>query len=666
MKRFISLAIVLALVVSLAVMPVAAASFTEAMGEGNRFYTAVKYMEDNGIFQESDLNGSDANAWLQGDATRIEYATWLARFAGAELNVPAAQAEAETHVLDATNDLAAIAAGDKADGETETVADYFTVHYGAKTKIDSSKKDFEDGYSATQRLNFQGKTVFGDTVSYAVSFTTSAAATVKIWWVSGGDGRQFHLFDANGTELSATADESVKNSLYISELSVDAAGTYYLGLVEGSNYLFKLEVAEEAASAGSDLIFPDMEEYVGTEAYAAVEWGVANGYINGYKDGTFRPDREISREEMCALIARYFRANKWNGLKATENITLFVDQDEFSAYTTSEQNVVDCVKYGLITGRECGRFDAKHWENGEEVYTSRQQVAAIFYRASGNPLYTTKLYGELMLDGGKFTARVNEHYTAVLTFPAGAVSMDKVTVKGEVGPLPSIGLDSKHTASKTVSTGINETLELANFLENCYSFAGATVNVDIAGNTFTYDVWPAETDENGNTTVVFMCQNACDARTAWNTLADVASLHSNEDGAYAILTSGSSIRVGEAVAEFNRGETDWVVEKYEGTDALWTQFEQKINIDTDAGAEGIEVVLEKGITGAFGSRAVTLDEDVVVTVEGFSAYDLGEALRALTDREADLTQAGMDLIDAIDALFGEMSGATIDVTIEIG
>ena len=664
MKKFISLAIVLALVISLAAMPVAAASFTDALGEGNRFYTAVKYVEENGIFLESDVEG-DVNAWLQGDATRIEYATWLARFAGADLNAPAAQAEGAVYTLDTTTDLAAVAAGDKADGETETVG-AFTVHYGAKTKIDGSKKNFADGYSATQRLNFQGKTVFGDTVSYAVSFTTSAAATVKIWWVSGGDGRQFYLFNENGDQLTGTTGDSVKNELYISELSVDAAGTYYLGLVEGSNYLFKLEVAEEASSAGSDLIFPDMEEYVGTEKYAAVEWAVANGYINGYKDGTFRPDREISREEMCALIARYFRANNWNGLKATENITLFVDQDEFSAYTIEEQNVVDCVKYGLITGRECGRFDAKHWENDQTVYTSRQQVAAIFYRASGNPLYTTKVYAELALDGGVFSARVNEHYTMVLTFPAGVVSMSKATVYGEVGPLPSIGLDSKYTGSKTISTGVNETLELANFLGNCYSFAGATVNVDIAGNTFTYDVWPAETDENGNTTVVFMASNACDARAAWNALADVASLSSNDAGSYVTLTNGSSIRVGEAVAEFKRGQADWTVTEFNGTDALWDEFEEKINVDTEAGNEGIEVVLEKGITAAYGTRAVTLNEDVVFTLEGVSAYELGEALIALTDRNADLTQAGLDLVEAVDALFGELSGATVDVTIEIG
>lgn len=661
MKKFISLAIVLALVISLAAMPVAAASFTEAMGEGNRFYNAVKYMEDNGIFQESDLNGTDANAWLQGDATRIEYATWLARFAGAELNAPAAQAEGATYTLDAAAVLADAAHKDPI-AEGTVYADFFTI-VGTKAIAQVSGSDYSILVDKKEQV--------------AIEFTVSGDAELSFVFSSTGSSNesQVAVKDASGNYIADVNGETVLSVTGTFKAAVTAsyaltAGTYQI--VSNKDFgargarVYSVTVTEAASgSESTDLIFPDMEAYVGTEAYAAVEWGVANGYIAGYKDGTFRPDRPISREEMCALIARYFRANNWSGLEPTDNITLFVDQDEFSAYTTSEQNVVDCVKYGLITGRECGRFDAKHWENGETVYTSRQQVAAIFYRASGNPLYTTKLYAELACEGGVFSARVNEHYTVVLTFPKGEVSVSKVTVTGEVGPLPSIGLDGKYAGSKIVSTGINEKLDLSNFLGNCYTFAGATVNVDIAGNSFTYDVWPAEIDENGNTTVVFMASNACDARAAWNALADVASVSSNDQGSYAVLTNGSSLQVGEYIAEFNRGADDWTVTEFNGTEALWDEFEEKINIDQDTDAK-IELILENGITAAYGSRAVILNSDVTVSVDGIYAYELGEALYALTDRNADLQQAGMDLIDAVDALFGELSGATVDVTVEIG
>ncbi|MBQ8167345.1 MAG: hypothetical protein IJZ96_09975, partial [Lachnospiraceae bacterium] len=58
------------------------------------------------------------------------------------------------YVLDATTDLTAMAAGAKADGDTEKAGtdDYFTVIYSASTKVDGSNKTFDDGYTASQRF----------------------------------------------------------------------------------------------------------------------------------------------------------------------------------------------------------------------------------------------------------------------------------------------------------------------------------------------------------------------------------------------------------------------------------------------------------------------------------------------------------------------------------
>ena len=118
------------------------------------------------------------------------------------LMLPAAfAAEGKTYVLDTTADLEACAAGDKADGETQVVNDYFTIYYSAKTKIDSSKKNFDDGYAATQRLNFGGKVAFGDDVKNVIEINTSAAATVKLWWVANKDGREMGIFNASGEVL---------------------------------------------------------------------------------------------------------------------------------------------------------------------------------------------------------------------------------------------------------------------------------------------------------------------------------------------------------------------------------------------------------------------------------------------------------------------------------
>ena len=105
-------------------------------------------------------------------------------------------AEENVHVLDVSTDLEAIAPSEENLGKEIVVNDYFTVIMGSKTKIDGSEKTFADDYAATQRLNFQHKTKIDDAgvILPAVKFTTSAAATVKLWWVEGGDdNRQFAI-----------------------------------------------------------------------------------------------------------------------------------------------------------------------------------------------------------------------------------------------------------------------------------------------------------------------------------------------------------------------------------------------------------------------------------------------------------------------------------------
>lgn len=155
-----------------------------------------------------------------------------------------AMAADEKYVLDATNDLTAFSEGSKKDGDIEAAGTdgYFTIFYSAKTKVDGSNKNFEDGYTASQRINFGGSTDVGDNTKNAIMIKTSGAAKVKIWWVCGGDGRQQAIYSSTGSILSKTDVASVKNSLYISELSIAEAGTYFIGNVHGNNYYFKIEV----------------------------------------------------------------------------------------------------------------------------------------------------------------------------------------------------------------------------------------------------------------------------------------------------------------------------------------------------------------------------------------------------------------------------------------
>ena len=152
-------------------------------------------------------------------------------------------------ILDTTTDLVAFAQGTKADGDSEKAGteDYFTLLYSAKSKVDSSKKTFDDTYAATQRVNFGGKVT---TEKNAIMFTTNNAATVKVWWVEGGDdNRQMTILDAAGTVVVTTAETLAKNATCISTFELAEAGTYYLGSAVGNNYIFKVEVTETPGGA---------------------------------------------------------------------------------------------------------------------------------------------------------------------------------------------------------------------------------------------------------------------------------------------------------------------------------------------------------------------------------------------------------------------------------
>ena len=62
--------------------------------------------------------------------------------------------------------------------------------------------------------------------------------------------------------------------------------------------LYRMEPREQAPGAG----FSDVSD--GTWYTEAVNWAAANGVVNGYPDGTFRPDRAVTRQETAAILAR--------------------------------------------------------------------------------------------------------------------------------------------------------------------------------------------------------------------------------------------------------------------------------------------------------------------------------------------------------------------------
>jgi len=88
------------------------------------------------------------------------------------------------------------------------------------------------------------------------------------------------------------------------------------------------------------------------------------GVIGGYEDGTFRPMREIVREEFAAILVKVFR------IPAAQNAVTFADVPTDAWYY---QAVSAAAEAGIISGVGNGCFGA-----GEKI--TRQDMAAMIYR----------------------------------------------------------------------------------------------------------------------------------------------------------------------------------------------------------------------------------------------------------------------------------------------
>ena len=109
--------------------------------------------------------------------------------------------------------------------------------------------------------------------------------------------------------------------------------------------------------------------------YAAVIWASENGIVTGYLDGTFQPDRSVSREEMAAIMHRY-AAYKGRDMRAPGEVyDSFPDNNEVSSYAVPPMRWA--VSREIIrgsNGRLLPRNTATRAEVAQIIYNYREKV----------------------------------------------------------------------------------------------------------------------------------------------------------------------------------------------------------------------------------------------------------------------------------------------------
>ena len=114
--------------------------------------------------------------------------------------------------------------------------------------------------------------------------------------------------------------------------------------------------------------FSDLDPTAEDAPYLA--WAADSGIVTGYDDGSFRPEKTLTREQMAVMLARYYALQ---GRSADAQLP-FSDADKISGWAID--GVSTCAGLGLVQGDAHGRFQPRS-------RLTRAQIATILVRMAG-------------------------------------------------------------------------------------------------------------------------------------------------------------------------------------------------------------------------------------------------------------------------------------------
>lgn len=173
---------------------------------------------------------------------------------------------------------------------------------------------------------------------------------------------------------------------------------------------------------------------VATDAwyYSAVVEAKQAGIIEGYEDGTFRPDGTVSREDAAVMLARAFQLPGLEFGLPENSPAAFTDEGELKSYSRAVVGML--AASGVLNGYEDGSFRPKEG-------ISRGETAAVMNRIGGDLYHQAGTYdaeetlGHAVVNIGGVVLR-NKKLTGNLFLAqgigAGGITVEKSKVAGNL------------------------------------------------------------------------------------------------------------------------------------------------------------------------------------------------------------------------------------------
>ena len=148
----------------------------------------------------------------------------------------------------------------------------------------------------------------------------------------------------------------------ISSTQFNPNGTTTRGMI--ATILYRLEGEPEAPAC-------DFTDVAAGQYYTdAIAWAAENHLVNGYGDGTFGPNDNITREQMSALLYRYAEFKSYD-LTASGDLSGYTDASQISDYA------VTAMQWATAEGLVNGMGDGTLAPRGN---STRAQIATILMR----------------------------------------------------------------------------------------------------------------------------------------------------------------------------------------------------------------------------------------------------------------------------------------------